>query len=52
MLEENLQKRLAFLETKIDWLESEICHLHENLQKFGFCNGIEDLKDSIEDFID
>lgn len=51
MIDDELRKRIAFLETKIDWLESEISHLHENLQRFGFSKGIEDLKDSIDDIL-
>ena len=43
--------RVAFLESKIDMLESELTYLNDILVKCGFTNGITTLKSTLEDLL-
>jgi hypothetical protein len=44
MTTNQLQKMTAFLESKVDLLETELSHLDEMLRKCGFPEGIASLK--------
>jgi hypothetical protein len=46
-----LRARVAALETQVDMLESELTHLHEMLVRCGFSNGIETLKETVEEYL-
>jgi uncharacterized coiled-coil protein SlyX len=47
----NLNSRIAFLETKVDMLESELQYLNEILTQCGFPEGIATLKATVEDLL-
>ncbi len=42
-------KKIAVLESKIDYLESELCHLNQMLMEFGFDEGIKTLAKALEE---
>lgn len=43
--------RIAFLESQVDMLESELSHLNELLLQCGFSEGIMTLKMSVEELL-
>ncbi|MBI5345519.1 MAG: hypothetical protein HZB76_00005 [Chlamydiae bacterium] len=45
-MEENLLKKIAFLETKIDIVETELDNLNTLLIQCGFSEGIKTIKES------
>ena len=47
----NLNARIAALETQVDHLESELAYVHALLVDFGFEQGIESLKMSLEEIL-
>lgn len=48
---DELRKRIAWLETKVDMLETELVRLNTMLVDCGFPEGIETLKSTIEDLL-
>lgn len=50
--EEELQKRVAWLESRLDQAESELSHLHKLLLECGFPDGVRTLKATIEDLLE
>ncbi len=46
-----LNTTIAKLESKIDYLESEVLNLNDLLIKFGFSKGIQSLRLSIEEIL-
>ena len=47
----NLNKKIAYLESLLDYFEKEISYLNEILIKYGFNEGIITLKESLEEFL-
>ena len=45
-------KELARLESQIDLLETERSHLHEMLIRCGFSNGIQTLKETVQEVLE
>jgi hypothetical protein len=43
--------RIAFLESKVDMLESELSYLNEILMRCGFTDGITTLKATVEELL-
>ncbi len=50
--EDELQRRVAWLESRLDQTESELTHLHELLLDCGFPEGINTLKETIEELLE
>lgn len=50
--EEELQRRVAWLESRLDQTESELAHLNELLLDCGFPEGIHTLKITIEELLE
>ncbi|MDN3506341.1 MAG: hypothetical protein P0S96_03830 [Simkaniaceae bacterium] len=50
--EEELQKRVAWLESRLDQTESELAHLNELLLDCGFPEGVYTLKATIEELLE
>lgn len=50
--EEELQKRVAWLESRLDQTESELGHLNELLLDCGFPEGLHTLKVTIEELLE
>lgn len=48
---QNLNSRVAFLESKVDMLEAELIYLNEILTRCGFPEGIETLKETVEELL-
>ena len=48
---EELQKRIAWLESRLDQSESELAHLNQLLVDCGFPEGLKTLKLTIEDLL-
>jgi len=46
-----LKGRVAFLESQVDLLEAELTHLHEMLIRCGFSEGIQTLKETVEEYL-
>jgi hypothetical protein len=51
MENKELMKRVAFLESKLDMLESELTYLNGMLVDCGFSEGIETLKETVEEML-
>ncbi len=51
MENKNLSARVAYLESKVDMLETELCYLNDILMKCGFPEGIATLKVTVEDML-
>jgi DNA repair exonuclease SbcCD ATPase subunit len=49
---EELQRRIAWLESRLDQTESELSHLNELLLDCGFPEGIHTLKATIEELLE
>lgn len=49
--DKNLLARIAFLESKVDMLESELTYLNEILTRCGFSEGITTLKAAAEELL-
>lgn len=49
---EELQRRVAWLESRLDQAESELNHLNEMLLDCGFPEGISTLKSTIEELLE
>lgn len=49
--EEELQRRVAYLESRLDQTESELGHLNQMLLDCGFPEGILTLKATIEELL-
>lgn len=49
---EELQKRVAWLESRLDQAESELSHLNQLLVQCGFSEGVRTLKSTIEDLLE
>ncbi len=49
---EELQKKIAWLESRLDQTESELSHLNQLLMSCGFTEGVRTLKSTIEDLLD
>jgi len=49
---DNKSSIIASLQTKIDHLETELTYVHELLQKVGFENGIQTVKETVLEIID
>lgn len=47
-----MRAKIAALESKCDLLESEITHLDSMLRKCGFPDGINTLKDTVQELIE
>ncbi len=47
----NLNARVAYLESKVDMLETELGYLNEILMQCGFPEGIATLKMTVEDML-
>lgn len=50
--EEELQRRVAWLESRLDQTESELSHLNALLLDCGFPEGIRTLKKTIEELLE
>lgn len=50
-MDEKIKAHLAAMESKVDLLESELTHLDEILRKCGFPNGINTLKQTVEELL-
>lgn len=48
----NLRKKLSYLESKVDVLETELTNLNELLVKTGFSKGIKTLKETALELIE
>jgi len=48
---EALKTKVALLESKVDHLETELTFLNERLIACGFSEGIQSLKDSVEEIL-
>lgn len=48
----NLQEKVAGLESKLDYYETEFCRLNDLLKKCGFPKGIQTLKESALDLLE
>ena len=46
-----LRGKIASLESHVDLLEAELSHLHEMLIRCGFSDGIETLKQTVEEYL-
>jgi len=46
-----LQATVAFLESKVDMLESELSYLDAVLMRCGFSQGIKTLKETVEEIL-
>ncbi|MES2344995.1 MAG: hypothetical protein V4494_03545 [Chlamydiota bacterium] len=46
-----LLRKIASLETKIDMLESELSYMNEILSRCGFPEGIKTLKETVEELL-
>jgi uncharacterized coiled-coil protein SlyX len=46
-----LETRIAFLESHVDLLETELTHLNELLVNCGFPEGIKTLKSTVEELL-
>jgi hypothetical protein len=46
-----LESKLAFLESQIDLLETELAYLEEMLLRVGFPEGIKTLKAAVEEYL-
>lgn len=47
----DVEKEKAFLESKLDVLETEFAHLDELLKRCGFKEGIDTLKQTVEELL-
>ncbi|NGX27157.1 MAG: hypothetical protein K940chlam6_01090 [Chlamydiae bacterium] len=50
--EKELQKRVAWLESRLDQTESELAHLNKLLMDCGFPEGLHTLKVTIEELLE
>lgn len=48
---EYLNSKIAFLETHLDLLETEVSNLHDHLLLCGFTEGLTTLKQAVDDLI-
>lgn len=51
MINKNLNAKVAALESQVDHLESELGYIHHLLVEFGFPEGIQSLKMSLEEIL-
>lgn len=51
MSTKELHAKAAFLESRVDWLETELHYLHEMLQKCGFPHGVKSLKIAVAELL-
>ena len=51
MSTQQLQSKAALLESKVDWLETELEHLNALLKKCGFPEGVQSLKVAVGEFL-
>lgn len=51
MANKKLRAKVASLESQVDHLESELTYVHKLLIDFGFPDGIESLKGSLEEVL-
>jgi hypothetical protein len=51
MTSKQLMSKAAFLETRVDLLETELQYLHEMLQKCGFPHGVKSLKVAVAELL-
>jgi len=49
--QQNLQTKVAHLETQVDMLESELSYLNHLLTRAGFPQGIQTLKATVEEIL-
>lgn len=49
---QTLQGEIAYLQSKIDFLESELSYINHLLVEFGFAEGTESLKAALEEMIE
>lgn len=49
---QELRRRVAFLESRLDQLESEFAYVNKLLLDCGFPEGVESLKATIEDLLE
>jgi hypothetical protein len=47
----DLNKKIAGLESKVDFLESELSYLNKILMKCGFPEGVQSLKATVEEIL-
>lgn len=52
MENKNLNARVAYLESKVDMLETELSYLNSILIKCGFPEGISTLKTTVEEMLE
>ena len=52
MDEQKLQARIAQLESRVDFLETEFAHLDQMLRDFGFDEGIMTLAETLNEALD
>jgi hypothetical protein len=50
-MNKDLEREVARLESQVDVLDAELCHLDSILKKSGFTDGIETLKKTVEDLL-
>ena len=51
MTTQQLQGKAALLESKVDWLETELDQLNALLKKCGFPEGVKSLKVAVGEFL-
>ena len=48
---DKLEAKIAVLESKVDYLESEIGHIDQLLLRCGFPDGLETLRETVEEIL-